>query len=138
MKSCKSQRAIKVNARVKVMPATIVSDMLQLFRDGAAEYQPADAGLEHEAGDPQASLGNLTRINLPVSAIFAGPGGCLVTFVDGEQFYAAGLHLREPKSRAALVKYASANGFGPVEHLQSLYAALEPDYAGQLPVSDIQ
>ncbi len=116
---------------------SIVSEMLRLFRDGATSYQPkCRQTLEPETGDPQASLKNLQRIGLPVQTIFAGKNGCLVAFVDGEQYYAAGLSLHTPERRAALVEFAAANGFGPLDRLGPFYDGLPSDYTGPLPVID--
>jgi hypothetical protein len=117
-----------------VNTAKTISEMLRLFREGVAEYQPL--GMERETGNPRVSLENLRSIKLPVWAIFVGPNSCLVTFVDGEQFLATGLSLEPGEPLDALIEYAAEKGYGSKARLADFYPSLPRTYTGPLPTTE--
>lgn len=113
-----------------------IGPMLRLFRDGAANYQPAIQGLAFESGDPQVSLDNVQRMvdaGLVIADFLVKPTGVLVLFATGEQYYAPGLRVGTADlATEALARFAAKAGFGPEERLLQVYRDLPTSYSGQL------
>jgi hypothetical protein len=107
--------------------------MLALFRSDEPSYQPVNSAgpLEKEDGNPQASLGNLKRLNLAVQDIWVRKGftRVLIQFNTGEQYLAFGLS--DPRALAYL---ASEAGMGDFDELFETYRYLPAEYEGKLPV----
>jgi hypothetical protein len=121
------------------MNASIVSEMLRLFRDGADRYQPGENGLLFESGSPEASLSNLRQLvasGLVIQDILIRPTGALVIFSTGEQYFALGLRVADGDPTEALARIASEADFGPFDRLLPFYQALPADYDGKLPDVD--
>jgi hypothetical protein len=116
------------------MEAAIASQMLALFRSDESNYQPVHSTgpLDKEDGNPQASLGNLKRLNLPIQDIWVRNGFARVLFQfnTGEQYLALGLS--DPK---ALAYIASDAGFGSFDELFEMYRAIPAEYEGKLPLA---
>ena len=113
-----------------------ISPMLRLFRDGVQSYEPAVQELEPETGEPQVSLDNIERMmesGLGIMDFLIRPTGVLVLFLSGEQYYAPGLRVgTKDLATTALAHLAAKAGFGPEDHLLSIYRGLPADYKGQL------
>lgn len=118
------------------MMAQPVSEMLQLFRDGVASYQPDVQGLEPETGDPRVSRDNIQRLidaGLVLADFRVRPTGVLVLFAGFEQYYAPGLRVgTDGLATEALAHFAAQAGFGPEEELRHIYRDLAANYKGQL------
>ena len=98
-------------------------------------YQPEHPliSLQVEDGSPQASLENLKRLGLVIQDIRVRKGlsRALIQFTAGEQYLALGLGKAD-----ALAFVASEAGFGSVDVLKTMYAALPSDYDDMLPADD--
>jgi hypothetical protein len=118
----------------------IISPMLRLFREGAQSYQPEFDGLPAESGDPQISLENVRRIvasGLAIREILVKPTGALVTFSQGEQYYAPGLRVgTKGPATEALARIAADAKFGSYDDLLSFYRDLPADWNDILPDLD--
>ncbi len=120
------------------MAASIASDMLRLFHDGPARYQPAAPGLvlEEETGSAEVSTRNLNKLlagDRVLTNIWVRAGRALVLFHSGETFLALGLSLDDPVKREAVTRLASENGYGDYETLKRFYDALPENYDSELP-----
>ena len=116
------------------MQATVVTPMLALFRSDETSYQPVHPSgpLALEDGNPQASLGNLKRLELVIQDIWVRKGlsRALIQFSTGEQYLAFGL--RDP---AALAHVAAEAGYGEYHDLKGFYECLPPEYDDKLPAA---
>lgn len=125
------------------MNVPMISQMLQMFYEGARRYTPVYPGctLEEETGDPSASTRNLEKLlagDLFVTHVMLQPqegGRCraMILFNDGSQFVALGFGLNKPEKREALTRFASRIGYGEYERLKRFYDAIPEDFSGPLP-----
>ncbi len=111
-----------------------ISEMLRLFREGVASYEPA--GLAPDTGSPKDALTNLHRLlgqGLVIQDIWVRPTGTLIIFATGEQYYAPGLRVAAGEETVALAQIAAEAGFGSEEELLDLCRKLPKNYEDKLP-----
>jgi len=143
------------------MNVPLISEMLRLFHEGVARYQPVLAGfdLEEETGDPAVSTHNLARLlegDMFVNHIMIrpctvlcedDPQACsiiecrsLIVFNTAANYLALGFSLANAAKRKALTKFATNIGYGAYPELKKFYDAVGkalPDFQGVLPPAGV-